>query len=539
MKRMPLFYRLLLFSILLIAISVSFSSWIIFEQDKIVLEQSLAKELLAIVRSASPLVDGDLHELVQLAPDGSIARREQFEYIRQKLLAVKAANLLPSKRGSPIYTLRKAADFATSGELEFVVMTDVNAEGKFFTGYRYRAEPHNLRALAGEASASRIYQDEEGTWISACCPIRDGSGQVVGLLQADRPVDFFYDESRRQALFLLTSAGVSGLAAALLAIFFARGLVLPIEALVKAHRDFGSGAMSTRMAVNRGDEIGNLMSSFNHMADGLSAANQKLAEYNRTLEQKVEERTQQLQQKNAELMTMNNEKNEFLGIAAHDLKNPLSGIIGYADMVKELPDLPREEINGFMGNIMHQANRMLNLVTNLLDVNAIERGQMKVTLAPMKLTPTVQAVAATYALRAKDKFIHMHEDYAEEGSMIFADEEVVTQILDNLISNAVKYSPTHKNIYLRVESREGKVRFTVRDEGPGLSVEDMQKLFGKFARLTARPTAGESSTGLGLSIVKRMVEALQGRVWCESELGDGASFIIEFAEHQEKRSASN
>jgi signal transduction histidine kinase len=318
----------------------------------------------------------------------------------------------------------------------------------------------------------------------------------------------------------------------LLAVFFARGLVQPIEALVAAHRQFGSGAMETRIAVNRGDEIGNLMSSFNHMADDLSAANQKLAEYNRTLEQKVEARTQELQQKNAELVTMNNEKNEFLGIAAHDLKNPLTGILGYADMVRDLPDLARAEVNEFMGNIMQQAERMLLLITNLLDVNAIERGQMKVNLAPMPLAPTVQAVAATYALRAKDKFIHVNEAYAENGALIYADQEVMTQILDNLISNAIKYSPTHKNVYLRVESREDRVRFSVRDEGPGLSVEDMQKLFGKFARLTARPTAGESSTGLGLSIVKRMVEAMKGRVWCESELGSGATFIAEFAEHR-------
>jgi signal transduction histidine kinase len=101
------------------------------------------------------------------------------------------------------------------------------------------------------------------------------------------------------------------------------------------------------------------------------------------------------------------------------------------------------------------------------------------------------------------------------------------EVLDNLISNAVKYSPQGKNIYIRLNISNEAVAVEVQDEGPGLSDEDKKHLFGKFARLSARPTAGEHSTGLGLSIVKRMVEAMNGRVWCESELGKGAKFCVE------------
>jgi signal transduction histidine kinase len=101
------------------------------------------------------------------------------------------------------------------------------------------------------------------------------------------------------------------------------------------------------------------------------------------------------------------------------------------------------------------------------------------------------------------------------------------QVIDNIISNAVKYSPQEKNITIRLQSRAGVVRVEVQDEGEGISPEDMQKLFGKFVRLSARPTGGEHSTGLGLSIVKKMVEAMSGRVWCESEVGKGATFIVE------------
>ncbi len=101
------------------------------------------------------------------------------------------------------------------------------------------------------------------------------------------------------------------------------------------------------------------------------------------------------------------------------------------------------------------------------------------------------------------------------------------QVIDNLISNALKYSPFDTTITIRVKAKSDNVRLEVEDEGPGISEEEMPKLFGKFARLSAQPTGGEHSTGLGLSIVKKMVEAMNGKVWCESEPGKGATFIVE------------
>src|SRR5438552_1777693 len=99
---------------------------------------------------------------------------------------------------------------------------------------------------------------------------------------------------------------------------------------------------------------------------------------------------------------------------------------------------------------------------------------------------------------------------------------------ENRLSNAVKYAPPGKNIYVRLEKCAETTRCEVQDEGPGLSAEDQNKLFGKFARLSAKPTGGENATGLGLSIVKKMVEAMKGEVWCESEPGKGALFVVEF-----------
>jgi signal transduction histidine kinase len=527
-QSLPFFYKILLVFGFLVVLSTGFTAFIVYEQDKILLEKALAQELLSLVATLAPTINGNLHELIHRLPDGSIANEEEFIMIKEQLRRAKVSNRLPAKRGSPIYTLRPARDYETSGELEFVVMTDPGKDGKFFTGFRYPGQAHNRRALAGEPATSGIYEDDEGVWISACYPIRNQAGYVVAILQADRPVDFYQEEAYKIGRTILASA-LGGIAiAGVLALLLAGTISQPIQQLVQAHDRFGRGEREVRLPTIRKDELGNLMNSFNQMADSLSEANQQLENYSRTLEQKVLERTQELKQKNTELTTLNVEKNEFLGIVAHDLKNPLSGILGNADMVREFPAMARKEIEESMNAILQQANRMLTLITNLLDVNAIESGQMKIVMAPVDLSPLVASVAQTYRLRAEAKRIIMHEDYPPEKSMIQADHDVLVQILDNLISNAVKYSPTNKNIYLRVSHESGQVRFVVRDEGPGLSVEDQKRLFGKFARLTARPTAGESSTGLGLSIVKRMVESMQGRVWCETELGSGAAFLVEF-----------
>lgn len=135
-----------------------------------------------------------------------------------------------------------------------------------------------------------------------------------------------------------------------------------------------------------------------------------------------------------------------------------------------------------------------------------------------------------YQKKAADKKLNLYFSTDKAICLAMLDKDLVYQVFDNLISNAIKYSPVdqNKNIYVCLTTDETVVRCEVQDEGPGLSDDDQQKLFNKFQRLSAKPTAGEHSTGLGLFIVKKLVEAQHGRVWCESELGDGANFITEF-----------
>jgi two-component system sensor histidine kinase/response regulator len=240
-----------------------------------------------------------------------------------------------------------------------------------------------------------------------------------------------------------------------------------------------------------------------------------------------------------ELGRLNEEKNEFMGIAAHDLRNPLSAITGYAEIILEeggalmasSPDaLARSanEVNDCARRIHDTSKRMAEMVQNLLDANRIERGEMKLALAPTDLGPALHSVVEIQRPHATAKQQTIHLERQAVPVVVQLDPAVTVQVLENLVSNAVKYSPRGKNIFVRLKKHAQGTRVEVQDEGPGLSAEDQKKLFGRFARLSAKPTGGEHSTGLGLSIVKKMVEAMNGKVWCESELGRGATFIVEF-----------
>jgi len=235
-----------------------------------------------------------------------------------------------------------------------------------------------------------------------------------------------------------------------------------------------------------------------------------------------------LQEKNLLLEEMDKEKDEFLGIAAHDLKNPLAHIIMSAGTIVRYYDrMSDEEIQYQIQSVGMVAMRMKEIISNILDINALERGGIRVVVNPFEIPPKVHAVIQDYTARAAEKQLRISTEIMENVPLVNADESIILQVLDNLVSNAVKYSPPNTTIILRVKSTTDAVRVEIQDEGPGISPDDMTKLFGKFARLSARPTGGEHSTGLGLSIVKKMVEAMNGRVWCESELGKGATFIVE------------
>lgn len=229
------------------------------------------------------------------------------------------------------------------------------------------------------------------------------------------------------------------------------------------------------------------------------------------------------------LVQLNQEKNEFLGIAAHDLKNPLSAIKGYAEEIEEYcGEMSEQEITELAGLSKDASAKMFILITNLLDINQIESGKIRLDLKDTNILPTIKNSIKDYRKKAEEKNIKLHFSYEGDDFNIYIDNNIFSQILDNLISNAVKYSPFDKNIYINLTDHKHHIRCEIKDEGQGLSEADQKKLFGKFNRLSTNPTGGEHSNGLGLFIVKKLAEAINAEVWCESEINKGATFIVEF-----------
>jgi signal transduction histidine kinase len=242
----------------------------------------------------------------------------------------------------------------------------------------------------------------------------------------------------------------------------------------------------------------------------------------------LREQREQLEAALEELNTVNRAKDELLGIAAHDLRNPLTSIVGLVDLMIATPSMIRnEEKAASMLRIMGaSARQMSRLITNLLETNRMDQGKLQLAMRQLDASSHGAQIVANYQNKSATKNITIRLE-AAAPVVALADDLALTQVLDNLLSNAVKFSPTGSAVLVRVLKHNNRARIEVKDSGPGLSASDQARLFQKFTPLNARPTGGEPSIGLGLSIVKRLVDEMQGRVWCESELGSGAMFVVE------------
>lgn len=240
----------------------------------------------------------------------------------------------------------------------------------------------------------------------------------------------------------------------------------------------------------------------------------------------------EIEEKNQQLIQLNQEKDEFLSIVAHDLKNPLGNIMSLAEIILENQSI--REIYDYTIMIKSSAKAVFALVTNLLDVNAIESGKINLSIGQHDILPIVSELLNHYKPQTVSKNLTIHFPAPQTQYIALIDKNITRQILDNLISNAIKYSPLGKNIYLYLIVEPNLLRCEIEDEGPGLSTEEISKLFTKFSRLKPQPTGGEHSTGLGLFIVRKLVEKMHGKVWCESQLGQGSKFIVAFKKEEEE-----
>jgi signal transduction histidine kinase len=247
---------------------------------------------------------------------------------------------------------------------------------------------------------------------------------------------------------------------------------------------------------------------------------------NRRLRRELEERRrieQALRAARDHLSALNQDKTQLLHMAAHDLRNPLTGLLLSLDLLDTDHAAERRRS---LGEVRLLARHMVQLINDLLDAQALEDGHR--VFRPEQVDFAVllrETVADNLWITSRKRIVLEVETPAR--CLVHADRSALRQITDNLLSNAIKFSPAGARVRLAVCRTGNVVRLEVRDEGPGISPDSARRLFTKYGRLDARPTGGESSVGLGLAIVRQLVDAIPGRIWCESELGRGATFVVE------------
>lgn len=219
-------------------------------------------------------------------------------------------------------------------------------------------------------------------------------------------------------------------------------------------------------------------------------------------------------------------KTEFLNIVAHDLKSPLISIKMLSKIIMEETGRS-SEVKDYAADIFSNAQRMHNLVNEILESSVIESGTLVLNKQRIDLGRLAELVVLDNRIAAQQKEQKIIFNSDVDCIIVEGDEECLRSALDNLINNAIKYSPLRKGIWVNCSKKDKVIRFEVRDEGSGLTDEDKNKVFGKFQKLSVQPTGGEPSTGIGLSIVKQLIEMHGGKVWVESEFGNGSCFIIE------------
>ncbi len=233
----------------------------------------------------------------------------------------------------------------------------------------------------------------------------------------------------------------------------------------------------------------------------------------------------ELKRRNEELEKLNEQKNQFLGMAAHDLRSPLGLILAYSNFLSEqTSSMLNESQAKFLSVIQLSSKFMLGLINDLLDISKIESGKLQLNLEKMDLLLLIKRNVELNNFLANKKQIAISLKCDKTIPEIIIDSAKVEQVFNNLISNAIKYSYPSTKVEINIEKTDHDVIISVIDQGQGIPTEELGKLFEPFEKTSVRATGGEKSTGLGLAIVKKIIEGHQGKIWTESDVGKGSKF---------------
>lgn len=343
----------------------------------------------------------------------------------------------------------------------------------------------------------------------------------------EQPLDEAY-EPLYASLFRTSSILFIGLGIAILAsVFVARRVVGPLEKLRSGVERIGKGDLEYRLELKTGDEIEVLAEEFNKMTAAVHEAYTGL-------EEKVRDRTHELMIANERLKELDRMKSQFVSNVSHELKTPLTAIKGSVDnMLDGLTGPLNEKQMRYTTRVKANTDRLTRLISDLLDLSIIESGKVEIKPASLAIAMVVYEIAETLRPVAEEKTVNLEVLSTDNNLTAWADRDKITQVLMNLVGNAVKFSPPNGKVSVDVQKNgDAWVRVSVTDAGPGIPLGDRDKIFNEFYQITQPGGQKPNGTGLGLAISKRLVELHGGKIWVESEPGKGSIFSFTLSVQQ-------
>jgi signal transduction histidine kinase len=259
-----------------------------------------------------------------------------------------------------------------------------------------------------------------------------------------------------------------------------------------------------------------------------------LGQANLTLEEKVHERTKNLVQANEQLRELDQVKSNFISLVSHELRTPLTAIKGFiVTLFHYDKEIPEDKRRVYLGVLNEETDRLTRLINELLDISRIESGRMEIQWRQVSVADIVQRVFDMLEVKANK--VRLVKDFPDDFPRLSADPDKLEQVLVNLLGNALRYSPPEGTICVAGRRHEDGVVLEVRDQGPGVVFTEQEKVFDKFYRLDNETNRKNPGTGLGLPICRALVNLHGGKIWLESEAGQGCRFFFTLPLNLDKR----
>jgi len=339
-----------------------------------------------------------------------------------------------------------------------------------------------------------------------------------------------YEKYLREALFLLLSISTLSFLLVLgVSWFFSGKLLQPLVEMKIASDKIARGDFSVRVSVKTKDVIGELAQALNNMAEKNGDLTGDLIEKIRTatadfnsINKKLQEKTMQLEESNKKLMELDKLKSEFVSVVSHELRTPLSGIIGFSQTMLRLK-LTDEQKEKYLRIIYSEGKRLSSLIEDFLDISKIESGNFGLQVDFVNIPELVGERISTFEVLER---VEIETSFPADFPLIDGDSGRIEQVIMNILSNAIKHTPSGGKITIEGKSEKDSVVISIRNTGPGMKKEDLTRVFDKFYRADDVVTRRQRGSGLGLAIAKGIVEEHGGKIWAESEVGKGCSFIF-------------